>query len=288
MAIIFDGKKFAEEKKKLLSYQVKKFLKKGIILTLASIYLSSDAASVLYTKLKKKAAGEIGIDFLDYEFKKADINEIIFLIEKLNNDKSVNGILVQKPVGKEIISKDEWQKIVSYIAKEKDVDGLRENSKFIPATVRAVLEILSNALEIVRLPYKEAPCTVVVVGSRGMVGRLLMRQLSISNYQFPIGTQRKKKIRFEVIGCNSQTSNLQGETLQADIVISATGVPNLISAGMVKPGAIVIDVGSPKGDCDFESVKDKAAFITPVPGGVGPVTVSCLLENLLLAVTGKA
>jgi methylenetetrahydrofolate dehydrogenase (NADP+)/methenyltetrahydrofolate cyclohydrolase len=273
MTVIFDGRKFAERKLAILKTSVNELKKKGINPCLASIYLSSDSASVIYTQLKKKVATSIGIEYITYEFKKKNVDEIIRIIGKLNSDKSIHGILVQKPSGINDFDDKDWQRIVSEITPEKDVDGLREESKFIPATIKAILNILGEALNIVRLPLKKplknTPYKVAVVGSRGMVGKPLIKELT--------------NLGYEVIPCNSQTKDLQSEVLKGDIVISATGYPALIKGEIIKKGAIVIDVGSPKGEVDFETVKNIASFITPVPGGVGPVTIYCLLENLLVA-----
>ena len=233
MAIIFNGRAFADKKLKIIKDEVVLLKTQGIYPVLASIYFSSDPASVLYTKLKKEKAKLVGIEFLDYKFSKVDFGAIITLIEILNNDPSVHGIMVQKPMGKKIISREGWQKINSKIAGEKDVDGLTDNSQFVPATVKAVLEILNIAAK-QKQPQKAKPfkAKIVVVGAMGMVGEALVRELNGQNSQ-----------KFEVIGCNSQTPNFKDRVLQGDIIVSATGVANLIKADMVKDGAIVIDVG---------------------------------------------
>jgi methylenetetrahydrofolate dehydrogenase (NADP+)/methenyltetrahydrofolate cyclohydrolase len=233
---------------------------------LASIIIGNDPVSTLYVSLKKKAAQRIRAE-LDVYFLKENSKpeEIITLIGTLNNDKNVHGIMVQLPLP-EVISNAKLQ-IINSIKPEKDVDGLRDESPFLHSTAKAIIEIITEAKK--DTPLKETPCKVVVVGATGMVGKPLVKQLRSEGY--------------EVIECNTRTLDLKNETLQADILVSVAGVPNIIKGDMVKDGVVVIDVGSPKGDVEFERVSKRASFITPVPGGVGPVTISCLLENLISA-----
>jgi methylenetetrahydrofolate dehydrogenase (NADP+)/methenyltetrahydrofolate cyclohydrolase len=159
--------------------------------------------------------------------------------------------------------------ILNEIDPAKDVDGLRSNSIFLHPTSKAVIEIIDMAKKDPNSPFKTGSLKVVVVGATGMVGTPLVKELKNEGY--------------EVIECDTNTTDLRGQSLQADIVISCAGVPNLIMDDMVRSGAIVIDVGSPRGDVDFDLVVKIASFITPVPGGVGPVTISALLENLVSA-----
>lgn len=264
---IFDGRKFAEEKEKELAKKVLDLKSHGIYPHLASIIVGNNPASEMYVGMKKKRAEAIGIQVSVYRVSLRDKEEdLIKLIEFLNNDPDFTGIMIQMPLPekfqmlkKQIISKAWPISLVNLIRPEKDVDGLREDSKFLHPTSKAVLEIIK---------FAEGVGTACVVGATGMVGKPLVQEL--------------KKLNYKVIECNSKTEDLKGRTLQADILVSATGVPNLIKADMVKKGAIVIDVGSPVGDIDFDSVSKVAGFITPVPRGVGPVTISCLLENLLI------
>lgn len=268
MATIFDGRKFAAEKEITLQNRVLGLKARGVYPKLASIIIGNDPASVLYVNLKKKAAERIGAELDVYHIsEKAKLDEIILLIDTLNTDETVQGIMIQLPLpGKIQNSKSE---IINTINPNKDVDGLRENSSFLHPTSKAVIEIIDEAKKKKYQPLNVVPCKVVVVGATGMVGAPLVKELKNQNYK--------------VVECNSDTPTLKGETLQGDIVISCAGVPNLIMDDMVKNGAVVIDVGSPRGDVDFELVSKKVAFITPVPGGVGPVTISCLLENLISA-----
>jgi methylenetetrahydrofolate dehydrogenase (NADP+)/methenyltetrahydrofolate cyclohydrolase len=157
--------------------------------------------------------------------------------------------------------------IVNVIHPEKDVDGLRKDSDYLHPTSKAVIDILHYAEG--ELSLKTGDSKVVVVGATGMVGAPLVHELKDEGYS--------------VVECNSKTKNLTKEVLKGDVVISTTGIQGIIKEDMVKPEAIVIDVGSPRGDVNFYEVERKSAFITPVPGGVGPVTISCLLENLISA-----
>ena len=264
--VIFDGRKFAAEKETTLALRVIGLKARGVYPKLASILVGTDPASELYVNLKKKAAERIGAEVDIYFIKEnSKLEDLLFLIRTLNEDETVHGIMIQMPIpGKMGEFKD---KIVNSIVPEKDVDGLREDSQFLHPTSKAVIEIIEEAKK--DMPLKVKPCKVVVVGATGMVGRPLVREL--------------KEEKYEVVECNTKTIDLQGLSLQADILVSVTGVPNIIKGDMIKNGAIVIDVGSPKGDVDFSEVEKIASFISPVPGGVGPVTITCLLENLISA-----
>lgn len=264
MAIVFDGKKFALEKEATLAIRVLGFKTRGVYPKLASILVGNDPASQLYVNLKKKAAERIGAEVDIYLIKEnSKLEDLMLLIKTLNEDDSVQGIMIQMPIPGDLGKmKDE---IVDTIRPEKDVDGLRSDSHFLHPTSKAVIQIIDEAKKEVVHPDSK----VVVVGATGMVGKPLVRELKEQNY--------------EVFECNSKTSDLKEKTLRANILVSVTGVPNLIKEDMISPGVIVIDVGSPNGDVEFSGVSKKASFISPVPGGVGPVTISCLLENLISA-----
>lgn len=254
MALKFDGRAFAQEKLDLIKDKVA-----GA--KLAIIIVGDGPASKLYVSLKKKKAQELGIIADVHEFSSsAGYEEIRRLVEKLNNDKGVNGIMIQLPLPKRF--KNETKEIINHIDSQKDVDGLREDSSYLHPTSKAVIEILNQAKLTTNFQF---PTTVCVVGARGMVGRPLVKEL--------------EELGYEVLACHSQTENLKEKCLQGDVVISATGKKNLITGDMVKDGVVLIDVGSPKGDID-PSAALRASFYTPVPGGVGPVTIACLLENL--------
>jgi methylenetetrahydrofolate dehydrogenase (NADP+)/methenyltetrahydrofolate cyclohydrolase len=261
--IVFDGKKFALEKEATLIHQVSDLRTRGIYPKLTSILVGDNPGSSLYTKLKKKAAERVGAEMDTYLAPdKSKSQEIIELIESLNNDPDVQGIMVQMPLPEKF--KNSKTEIINTIDRRKDVDGLREDSPFLHSTARAVLQIVEQARKALDLNLDKS--TFVVVGHTGMVGVPLTRKL--------------KKDGYKVIGCDVKTVNLKTVTLKADVLISATGAKGLIKADMVKEGVVIVDVGYPKGDADTSALA-KASFFTPVPGGVGPVTISCLLENLV-------
>lgn len=261
--IVFDGRDFAARKEEVLKNRVFGLKSRGVHPKLASIIIGDDPASKLYVGLKKKAAERIGAE-LDIYFipKNTRIEDVVVLIGSLNTDESVYGIMVQMPLPSNLeIHRD---RVINLISPGKDVDGLGSDSSFLHPTSRAVIDILHEAEDVLRV----RPLQVVVVGATGMVGSPLVKELKLQKYA--------------VIECNSKTSNLKNSTLKGDVIISATGIQSLITGEMVRDGAILIDVGSPKGD--FSPVAlSKAVFYTPVPGGVGPVTIACLLENLLSA-----
>lgn len=240
MAKIIDGVKIAREIEARLKFP-------GITPCLAVLVFKDDAAGRLYARLKAEAARHLGIKFIQSE------DEAV--IDRWNRDDSIHGILIQRPAYRGEEFEAHWQELVNRIVPQKDVDGLRPDSKFVPATVKAVEEILAS----VNTP----PWRGILIVGRGMVGRALAKRLNAKNI-------------------SSKDKNLEAKSRKAEILISACGRENLIKT--VKPGAVVIDAGWPKGDVDFDTVKADARAITPVPGGVGPVTVACLLENLLLTV----
>lgn len=265
MAIIFDGKTYSLKKKELLRAGATLLREKGVIPHMATILIGDDSASHLYVELKKKFIEEIGCQLDIYNLStKVSFNEIKLLINTLNDDTTVHGIMVQFPLPESLA--DQKQKIIDLIKTEKDIDGLKDNSKFVHPTAKAVTEIMSLAVNETKMEIK----TVAVVGASGMVGKPLVKEL--------------KRLNYEVIECDKDTEDLMLKTIAADCVISSTGILNLITPEMVKNDSVLIDVGSPMGDISPLS-EEKASFITPVPGGVGPVTITCLAENLLLAVS---
>ena len=168
--------------------------------------------------------------------------------------------MVQLPLPNSLKSKTD--KIIKEITPKKDIDGLTKNSPFTPATVKAVKEIIDFALKPLGYYGKKAG----VVGASGTVGKLVVKEL--------------QKMGYKVTECDITTRDLYAKLTGVDLIVSATGVANLIKGEVIKEGVIAIDVGSPKGDLD-KGVGERASFITPVPGGVGPVTIICLLENLV-------
>lgn len=257
MAEIIDGAKIAREIEA-------KLIIPAPAPCLAVIVFKDDRAGELYSRLKSEAAQRLGINFLKLEFNFEERERLTQSLKRVSADLKIHGVMIQRPGfgwgQKHGLKREEfetwWDQLVELIAPAKDVDGLRPDSRFVPATVKAVELILRRL---------QASGKTVVVGSKGLVGRKLAERL-------------------RAIGVDIESDSLAGITREADVLISATGQPKLIKADMVKPGAVVIDVGWPKGDADFDAVKAVAGAITPVPGGVGPVTVVCLLENLLLAV----
>lgn len=264
MSQIIDGRSLAKQHEGVLASQLRTRNHKPV---LVSILVGSDAGSVLYTEIKQKKALELGIDFRVERFSEDTETHIIAAkILELNTDQSVNGIMIQLPLPRNF-TKEESDNLIRIIEPTKDVDGLLEDSPFMAATVRGVMSLLED--EKVDLTDK----TVVVVGAKGEVGSRLMKILESKSQR--------------LIGIDRNTQNLTDLTKQADVLISSTGQPQLIKGEMVKKGVVVIDIGSEKmadgkvvGDIDFESVAPKASKITPVPGGVGPMTVISLMENV--------
>lgn len=258
MAVIFDGKKFAQEREEILKKRVEGLKIKP---RLASVLVGSNPASVLYINLKKRAASRVGVEFVVFKLKGGvGGGEVIKLIEKLNLDKKVNGIMVQLPLPLSL--RGRTRSILNTIDPQKDVDGLTKSSSFMPAAVRAVKSILEFATKDLAYFGKKAG----VVGAKGMVGEKVCLMLEEKGYK--------------VTRCDKETRDLYAKLNGVDLVIGVTGVPGLIKGEMIKEGCIAIDVGSPKGDFD-KSVFGRAGFVTPVPGGVGPVTILCLFENLV-------
>ena len=279
MVTIFDGKTFAEKKIARLDKEVAKLKNGGIHPKLASIIVGEDPASLLYVSLKKKKAESIGAEMDIYFLKEKDFLEtILALIDSLNSDPTVYGIMVQLPLPS-IFSRQDREMVINSIRESKDVDGLRENSLFLHPTSKAVIDVIDESKNTIDYNSTCADMSsserchgtnpiVCVVGATGMVGRPLVKEL--------------KKEGYQVIECDHDTKDLEQKTIKADILISVTGKPALITKDMVKVGATVIDVGSPKGDISL-GVYEVAGFITPVPGGIGPITIASLLENLVKA-----
>lgn len=242
---------------------------------LAVIQVGDNKASSIYIKNKKKACEEVGIRFEHIKFNDTISEELVINeIKRLNNDISINGILVQLPLP---LGFDEG-KIINTISPVKDVDGLTyqnvgnlvlENDCLVPCTPLGVMELLKAYN--VRLSGKN----VCLVGRSNLVGKPLIQLLLRNDATLSI--------------CHSKSLDIKTHTKQADVLIVAAGHPNLITKDMVKDGVVIIDVGINKegnllrGDVDFDGVSKKASLITPVPGGVGPMTVACLLKNVVKA-----
>ncbi len=278
MAKIIDGKAISLEIKQEVKKEVEKLQKNGVFPCLAVVLVGENSASKVYVNNKKKACEVCGISSLSYELPESTTEaELLELIQKLNEDKKINGILVQLPLPKHI---DE-SKVILAISPEKDVDcfhpqnvgALHTGGKgFLPCTPAGILELIK------RSGYDITGKECVVIGRSNIVGKPVAMLLLKEN-----GT---------VTICHSKTKNLPEICKRADIIVVATGKRNTLTKDMVKEGAIVIDVGMNRneegklcGDVDFENVKEKVEAITPVPGGVGPMTIAMLMKNCLTAST---
>lgn len=279
MPQIIDGKKISQEIKDELKEKVAALKEQGIEGTLAVIQVGNDPASGVYVNNKKKACEYIGIGSLAYELpEETTEEELLALIEKLNNDTKVNGILVQLPVPKHI---DE-EKIINTISPEKDVDGFHPENVgnlvtggkgFVSCTPAGIIQLLKRS----NVAIEGKNC--VVIGRSNIVGKPMALLMLRENATVTIA--------------HSKTQNLKEICKQADILIVAIGKPRFITADYVKEGAVVIDVGihrEPKevegkvvsklcGDVNYEEVAEHTSAITPVPGGVGPMTIAMLMNN---------
>lgn len=262
MTHIFNGRAIAYRKEEELKSEVDKLKKEGVIPKLVSLLLGDNPAGRQYLKLKAAAAKNIGAKFEIKELKTKTPRKIIKIIRKLNKDNLVHGVMIQLPFPEGF--KDR-KKVIEAINSKKDVDGMREDSLFLTPAVRAILTALRHASD--KLPEKKEP-EIVIVGAEGFVGKRTKKVLEDMDYK--------------VLGVDIGTKNLAKEVKKADVVISTTGSAGIIKAGMVKKGVVIIDVGAPFADVD-KKVYKKASFFTPVPGGIGPVTISSLLKNLVLA-----
>jgi methylenetetrahydrofolate dehydrogenase (NADP+)/methenyltetrahydrofolate cyclohydrolase len=275
MSIILDGTKIAGEIRQSVRDEAADFKnKKGIVPGLAVVLVGEDPASQVYVGRKAKACAEAGFLSREYRLPAATLEgELLRLIDDLNKDILIHGILVQLPLPAHIST----HKIIAAIDPMKDVDGFHPynvgglvsgSPVFIPCTPRGIMELISRTG--IELAGKEA----VVVGRSNIVGK-------------PIALLLLERHATVTI-CHSRTKNLPQVTARADVLVAAVGRPHMITGGMVKKGAVVIDVGVNRlesgklaGDVAFEEVCAKASYITPVPGGVGPMTIAMLMRNTL-------
>ncbi|HDG8699991.1 TPA: bifunctional methylenetetrahydrofolate dehydrogenase/methenyltetrahydrofolate cyclohydrolase FolD [Staphylococcus aureus] len=276
VAKILDGKQIAKDYRQGLQDQVEALKEKGFTPKLSVILVGNDGASQSYVRSKKKAAEKIGmISEIVHLEETATEEEVLNELNRLNNDDSVSGILVQVPLPKQVSE----QKILEAINPEKDVDGFHpinigklyiDEQTFVPCTPLGIMEILKHAD--IDLEGKNA----VVIGRSHIVGQPVSKLLLQKNASVTI--------------LHSRSKDMASYLKDADVIVSAVGKPGLVTEDVVKEGAVIIDVGNTpdengklKGDVDYDAVKEIAGAITPVPGGVGPLTITMVLNNTLLA-----
>ncbi len=283
-AKIIDGKEIAAQVRKEVAEKVSELKKKGITPCLAVILVGENPASVSYVTGKQKALAEVGMADRSLHLPESTTEEeLLKIIDELNNDKTVHGILVQLPLPKHINE----EKILLAISPEKDVDGFHPvnvgnlvigKKSFLPCTPHGIIVLLQ------KMNIETSGKHAVVIGRSNIVGKPVALLLA------------RKETNCTVTICHTGTKNMAEITRQADIIIAAAGKPHTLTKDMIKPGAVVIDVGVNRipdatkksgfrliGDCDFEDLKETASFITPVPGGVGPMTIAMLMQNTLEA-----
>lgn len=273
---IIDGKKLAKTTRENLKVEVEELKVNGINPKLAVIMVGNNSASQIYVRNKSRACDEVGIEFEEYLLPTTtEQNELLNLIDKLNNQEDINGILLQSPIPDGLDINEAFRKI----SPEKDVDGFHPvnvgklvlgQDTFVSCTPYGIMRMF-EAYNI-DLEGKNA----VVIGRSNIVGKPMSHCLLNKNATVTI--------------CHSRTKNLAEITKRADILVAAIGKAEFVKADMVKEGVVVIDVGinrteegKLKGDVDFENVSKKASYITPVPGGVGPMTIAMLMNNVVKA-----
>lgn len=294
--IIFDGQAAATKKEAEIQQKVAVLQQAGTQLTIVAILFSEDAGSRLYTRLKQEAAGRVGIKYVVYEHSlREPVEQVGVDIEVANTNPDVHGIIIQKPTRRvwELQNGHAdpeafniwWRSITTQIAENKDVDGLHPTTmekikdgswqaagRVLPATCQAVWTILEQA------PVALQQAKVVIIGKSDLLGLPLYYDLK--NKGIAVELLRKLDLQARM------TSGLK--LTDATVIVSATGVENLVQGEMIENGVVLIDVGEPRPDVNRESVSKKAAFLTPVPGGVGPMTVVCLLENVITLYTNQS
>lgn len=276
MATIINGKELASKIRANLKVEVDELKHKGIFPKLAVIMVGNDSASAVYVRNKSKACNEIGIEFEEFLLpEETTREELLNLIEELNNRKDVTGILLQSPIPKHLDIREAFNAI-NY---KKDVDGFHPinvgklaigEECFISCTPAGVIKMLEEYN--IEIQGKHA----VVIGRSNIVGKPLAQCLLNKNATVTI--------------CHSKTKNLKEITKQADILVAAIGKAQFVTADMVKENAVVVDIGINRneegklvGDVDYQNVEPKASYITPVPGGVGPMTIAMLMHNVIKA-----
>lgn len=274
--MIIDGKQIAENIKENVRKEVAALNEKGIFPSLSVIVVGNDPASEVYVRNKARACEKVGIISNTYKLpENATTEDVVELVKALNDDEKVHGILVQLPLPKGI---DE-ERVISAVSSEKDVDGFSVSSSgslylgkehgFTPCTAAGIIDLIKSTG--IDISGKNA----VVIGRSDIVGKPVAILLLRENATVTI--------------CHSRTKNISEYTKNADVLIAAVGKKHFVTCDMVKDGAVVIDVGINRedgklyGDVDYENVSKKASHITPVPGGVGPMTIAKLLENTVKA-----
>jgi len=287
--IVLDGKKTSNDIKAEIAESVKGIIAKGSRPPhLAAVIVGDDGASLTYVGSKVRACKRVGFESTLIKLPEAiSENELLEKVNELNDDENIDGYIVQLPLPKHIDS----QKILMAVDADKDVDGFHPTNfgkmvlslpTFISATPFGIMELLR------RYNVETSGKHTVVIGRSDIVGRPISILMS----------QKSNPGNSTVTLAHSRTKNIEKLTIEADIIISALGVPNFLKADMVKDGVVIIDVGITRvtdnslkgykivGDVDYENVSKKSSFITPVPGGVGPMTIAMLLKNTLLAYKG--
>lgn len=276
MTQLIDGKELAKKIRKDLKKEVLNLKEKGVNPKLAVIMVGNDPGSTVYVRNKSKACEKTGIEFEEFLFdENISEEELLEVIKKLNNDSTINGILLQSPVPKHI----DINKAFRTISPEKDVDGFNPinvgnltigEDAFISCTPYGVIKMFEEYN--IGLEGKNA----VILGRSNIVGKPMIQCMLNKNSTVTV--------------CHSRTKNIDEITRNADIIISAIGKPKFLKGDMVKEGSVVIDVGINRlddgnivGDVDFDEVSKKTSYITPVPGGVGPMTIAMLLNNVVKA-----
>ncbi|MBE7020512.1 MAG: bifunctional methylenetetrahydrofolate dehydrogenase/methenyltetrahydrofolate cyclohydrolase FolD [Ruminococcaceae bacterium] len=280
-AQIINGKQVSQNIKERIKKEVSELKDKGIVPGLAVVIVGDDPASRVYVNSKKKACEELGMYSEEYALSKETTQkELVALVEKLNNDEKINGILVQLPLPEHLDEKA----VINTIKPEKDVDAFHPvnvgkimigDFDFLPCTPAGVMELIKETG--IEIAGKEC----VIIGRSNIVGKPQAMLMLHKNATVTI--------------CHSKTKDLKEVVKRADIVVAAVGVAKMVTKDMVKEGAVVIDVGMNRlpdgklcGDVDFDGVSEVASFITPVPGGVGPMTIAMLMENTLTSAKIKA
>lgn len=281
-AVIIDGKQIAADVRADVAKKVSELKEKGIVPCLAVILVGQNPASVSYVTGKRKALAEVGMADRSIEIPETTSEEeLLKLIAQLNADVSVHGILVQLPLPKHINE----DKVIMAIDPSKDVDGFHPVSVgnmmigrpgFLPCTPHGIIVLLN------KMGIETAGKHAVVIGRSNIVGKPVSILLA------------RKDVNCTVTMCHTGTKNMAEITRQADIIVVASGHPHTLTGNMVKEGAVIIDVGVNRipddtkksgfrliGDCDFDDLVEKASYITPVPGGVGPMTIAMLMQNTL-------